>query len=126
MAVENALTGCNVAREPHIGTDDRTFADDHTPQDGGIGIDDDTVFEYGMSQVVLDGITVFVERKTFGPQSHAVIALYVIADDASGTDADARAMVDGEMTADLCGGMYVYPRFAVSHFCDDARNERHA
>ena len=123
---QHFCTSFHVVRNPYVGPDDRLFANGDASEDGGIGVDDDTVFEDGMARDVLDGVAVFVERKTLSSQRYTLVELDMSTDDAGGSDDNACAVVDGEVGADLCARVDVDARFAMCHFCDNARNERYS
>ena len=124
-AEENLCASFHVVGNPYVGADDGFFANRDAPEDGGVGVNDDAVFEDGVARNVLDGVAGFVERKTLCAQGDSLVELDVCANDARGTDDYARAVVDGEVGTDLGCGVNVDARFAMGHFCDDARNEGH-
>lgn len=91
-----------------------------------VAVNDDVVFEYGVSGDAFDGVSVVVEGETFCTECDALVEFYVIADDACGSDDYACSVVDGEVVSYLGAGMYVDACFAVCHFADDAWDEGHA
>lgn len=116
----------HVACEPDVGAHYGSFANGYASQYGCVAVDDDVVAENRMPGIVLDGISAGIERKTFGSQCDTLVKFHVVSDDTCRAYHNAGAVVDGEVTAYLCGRMDVDARFAVGHFRDDARNERYA
>mgnify|MGYP002730301269 CR=1 FL=1 len=66
-----------------------------------------------------------VERKTLCAERDTLVELNVTTNDTCGSDYHTRAVVDGEVFANLCPRVNVDARFAVCQFRNDTRNERH-
>src|SRR5659263_344840 len=71
-----------------------------------------------MTGNTFDGMTVFIQRETFGTQCHTLIQLNVVSDDCCGTDHDTGAVVDCKMCADGGTWMDVDTGFGMCHFGD--------
>ena len=119
------FAGLCALRYPDVAADDSSFRQCDTSQHGGVAIDDDVVFEDGVAGDALDGVAVFVEWETLRSESDTLIELYVVADDAGGTDDNTRPVVDGEVVSNLCAWVDVDACLAVSHLRDDTRDEGH-
>ena len=63
----------HVSSYPYVGTDDTALADCDASQNGGIGIDNNIVFQYRMAWDTLDGIAVLVEWETDSSQCDTLI-----------------------------------------------------
>lgn len=122
----NVFSWFCVFRHPYVAADDRSFADGDAAEYGGIAVDDDVVFEYGVACDAFDGVSVIVKGKALGTEGDALIEFHVVANDASGSNDDACAVVDGEVVPYLCARMDVDACLAVCDLCDDAWYERYA
>ena len=99
---------------PLVGTDDGAVADGDSAEDGGVAVDDDIIADDGMTCYALDGVAILVEREGEGTKGYSLVEFDTIADDAGGAYHYASAVVDGEMTAYLSGGVDVNACFGVS------------
>ena len=74
---------------------------------------------------VLDRISTFVERETTGTEGDTLIEFHVLSDDTRFSNHHTRAVVDGEVFANLRTWVDVDSRFGMSHFREHTWNERH-
>ena len=113
----------HVFRHPDVASHGGSASDGDAAQDGGVAIDDDVVLQYRVAGDALHGIAVGIEGEALGTEGDALVELHVVADDACLSDDHSRAVVDGEVCAYACAGMYVDAGLAVRHLGDDARQE---
>ena len=95
----------HVLGNPDVGSHHASLSDGDASENGGVGIDDDIVFEDRVARNALDRVAVLVEWEALGTEGDTLVELHVVADDAGGSDDHTRAMVDGEVFAD--GGLRV-------------------
>ena len=89
--------------DEHIGADDAVPADDRTAaQNGCTGIDGHIVFNGGMTLFALQALAAPGGQCA---QGHALVDLYMVADDGGLTHNDAGAVVNEEILADGGAGM---------------------
>lgn len=79
-----------------------------------------------MAGYSLNGVALFVKRKTFCPEGDTLVQLHVIADNACGADDHAGAVIYGEVMPDSGSRMDVDAGLGMCHFRDDARNKRYS
>ena len=117
--------GGNIFGNPYVATDDGVVTDGDAAEDGTVAVDDDIVIKNGVAINALDGVALLVEREALGSEGDSLIELHMVAEDAGGTDDNAGAVVDGEVTADGGGRVYVDARLAMGQLGDDAGDEGH-
>ena len=122
----HSCTGRHILRYPDIAAHRGSTTNGDASQNGGVGIDNDVVFQNWMPWDAFDGLTVGIKRETFGSQRNALVELHVIADDARLANHHTRTMVYRKVTADLSSRVNVDTRLAVCHLRNDARYEGHA
>ena len=86
----------------------------------GCSVARDVVFEHGVARKVKRP-PVGVVLEILGAEGDALVEHHVIADDGSGSDDDARAVVDGEVFADLRARMDVDTGGGMRHLREEAR-----
>src|SRR6056297_4268204 len=91
----------NILGNPNITTDNRTFSYCNSAQNCCTGIDYHIVFNNWVPQNSFNGISIFIERKTFGSEGHSLVYFYVITDNACRTNYYACSVVDCEIFANL-------------------------
>ena len=62
-----------ILRYPDVTAYGSVFSDGDAPQDSGIGIHDDIIFQYGVAGNAFDGFAVFVQREAFGSEGYTLI-----------------------------------------------------
>ena len=110
--------------DPLIGTNYGPLSDCDASYDGGVRVNDHTVFENGVTRVILNWVAMLVERKTLCAERDTLVELNVTTNDTCGSDYHTRAVVDGEVFANLCPRVNVDARFAVCQFRNDTREWR--
>ena len=118
-------TRLHILQHPGICTDNTMVANGDSPKHSGIGIYYYIILNNGVTCYTFNRITLIIQWKALGPKCDALIQFYVIANDTSLSDNDARAVVDGKIFANRRTWMDVYACLRVRHLCQHARNERH-
>ena len=126
FGLHDTCAGGYVFGHPDIAAHGRSTSHGDASQNGGVGVDDDVVFQNGMAGDTLDGLAVGIEGEALGTQRDALVELDVVSDDAGFADYHTRAVVDGKVVAYLCARMDVDTRLAMCHFGDDAGDEGYA
>ena len=116
----------NIFGNPYIATNNRIVAYRDAAKDGAIAVDDNIILEDGVTVNALNGVPLSIEREALGTKGYALIEFYMIAEDAGGTNDNTRAMVNGKMTSNGSGRVYINARLAMGHFGDNARDEGYA
>ena len=101
--------------EPNVATNHRTFSDGDATQHGCVGVDCDIVLKYRVARKV-DGASVGVVGKITSSECDTLINSDVITDDASFSDDDSGAMIDGEEFPDGSTRVYVDTGERMCHF----------
>ena len=120
----DARVGGNIVGDPDIASNDAVVPNGDAPQDGGVGVDGDVVLDDGVTWNV-EHVAVLVVLERLGTQGDALIEGDVVADDASLSDDNTRAVVDGKILANLGTGMDVNTSLRVGLLGDDAWNDRY-
>ena len=125
-ALQNLSAWGHIFGDPNVAADNGIVAYGDAAEDGAVAIYDDVVFENGVAIDAFDGASLLVEGEALGTEGDALVELHVVAQDAGGTDDDTRTVVNGEVTTDGGGGVYVDTGLAMGHLGDNARNEGYA
>lgn len=90
----------HILGNPYVGSHYAAFSDGDATEDGGIGVDDDIIFEDRVARDSLDRIAVLIERETLGSEGYTLVEFHIVADDAGSSNYHTRTVVDGEVLAD--------------------------
>ena len=112
----------HVVGEPDVTSNDGVVAYAHTAEDGGVGVDGYVVLDYGVARLV-DGVSLQVVVEIARAEGDALVEHHMAANDGGLAYDDAGAVVDGEILANLGGGVYVDACGGVRHLGDDAWQE---
>ena len=124
LRLEDARIRRYRVREPNVTSNGGVMADSDTTKYGGVGVDSDIVLDNRVTRDI-EHVSLFVVLETLGTEGNTLIEGDVIADDGGFANDNARAVIDGEVLADLRTRMDVDARLGVSQLCDDARNDRY-
>ena len=83
----------------------------YAPQHRSVGVDDHIVSDDGVAWNAFDGVVVLVIVETLGAEGHSLVEFHVVANDGGGSNHHSCAVVNREMLADGCPGVYVDARF---------------
>ena len=109
---------------PDVASDDGMVANGDAPEDRGIGVDGDVVFDDWVARHIED-VALLVILETLGTEGDTLIERDVGTNDTGLANDDTRTMVDGEVFAYLSSWMNVDTRLGVSQLCDDTRDDGH-
>ena len=119
-----AGVGGHAVGDPDVAAHYGVVADGDAAQDGGIGVDGDVVLDDGVSRDV-EHIALLVVFEALGTEGDTLIEGDVVADDAGLADDDTRAVVDGEVLANLGTGVDVDAGLGMGLLGDDAGDDGH-
>lgn len=90
----------HILGNPYVGSHYAAFSDGDATEDGGIGVDDDIIFEDRVARDSLDRVAVLIEWETLGSEGYTLVEFHIVADDAGSSNHHTRTVVDGEVLAD--------------------------
>ena len=118
--------GFHILGNPYVGSHYAAFSDGDATEDGGIGVDDDIIFEDRVARDSLDRIAVLIERETLGSEGYTLVEFHIVADDAGSSNHHTRTVVDGEVLADGSLRVNINTGFRMRQLSHHSRNERHS
>ena len=104
---------------PYVTPNNRIVTYRDATKDGTIAIYDNIVLEDGMTINALNGVSLSIEGETLGSEGNALIEFYMVAKDTGGANDYARAMINGEVTSNGGGRVYINACLAMGHLGDD-------
>ncbi len=121
---DDGRTGGDAACDPNTRPDHRVASDDRSSaQDGGVGIDDDVVFDGWVAFLAAYQLPVGIGREAECPERDALIEFDVLADFARLADHHTGSVIDEEVITNRCTGVDVDARLLMGPLGHHSRNE---
>lgn len=103
----------NTFPQPRIPTNDRSVTDDDATKNRRARVDDDIIFNDGVTVSTFEHGAVLIDRETFRTQRHTMVETHSFATDGGLADDSTRAVINEETGGDGCAWMNVDARLGV-------------
>ena len=123
LALQQSGTGSHIGIYPYISTNNRVIAHFNISQNSGIGVNYHVVADFWMPVNAFDGISVFIQRKTFCSQRYALIHFHIAANYGCFANNDPRSVINGKEITNNSSGMNVDTCFGMCLLGNDTGND---